>query len=457
MNHSQKTLGAFSLALLNISAIISLRHLSSMALLGPASLVIYVGAAVVFLIPISMICAELATSWPERGGMYQWILLSFGPRAALLVVWWGWMAGLTTMLLQLMALSSFTALTFFPEYVGNTLFTTGLGTVVLWTMTLINMLGMRESAALSSFGAIVGTMIPIFLLVLFAGYWLASGHTGYFDLQDLWITPSYHHLIFFQTVVLGFCGIEVAAFHAADAIDPQRTYSKAIALSVVAIVVLYIFGTLAFCIMIPKQEIHLIGGIVQLFQNFFGGQGGATLGLIVNSTVILGTLAAANTWLIAPAKGIFAATDHFVFPSFFSKTSRTDVPYNLLLSQAVLATCILVANNFSDSLEGYFLFLTSLTTQICLLIYLFMIGAVVVLRRRYPKHYRPFKIQAHHMKWVIGLSSFSCLTVLMTTFLPSSQFSSMDVRVYEGMICVGLGVVSAPAFFFKLKPNYKEH
>ena len=63
----KKSLGYVSLALLNISAIISLRHLPGVAQYGASSLIFYALAALTFLIPVALICAELATTWPERG------------------------------------------------------------------------------------------------------------------------------------------------------------------------------------------------------------------------------------------------------------------------------------------------------------------------------------------------------------------------------------------------------
>lgn len=68
----------------NIS-ILSLRGLPSEAKFGVQSIFYYILAAVVFLVPFSLVCAELASTYTRAGGLYRWVSEAFGPR-------WGWTA-----------------------------------------------------------------------------------------------------------------------------------------------------------------------------------------------------------------------------------------------------------------------------------------------------------------------------------------------------------------------------
>ncbi len=54
-------IGVFALAMLNIVAVVSLRGLPAEAEYGLSSIFYYIFAAIVFLIPVSLVAAELAT------------------------------------------------------------------------------------------------------------------------------------------------------------------------------------------------------------------------------------------------------------------------------------------------------------------------------------------------------------------------------------------------------------
>ncbi len=76
----------FGLATLNIVAVVSLRGLPAEAEYGLSSIFYYVFAAVFFLVPVSLVAAELATGWPEKGGVFRWVGEAFGGRWALLAM-----------------------------------------------------------------------------------------------------------------------------------------------------------------------------------------------------------------------------------------------------------------------------------------------------------------------------------------------------------------------------------
>ncbi|MEC4740647.1 amino acid permease, partial [Shewanella sp. E94] len=94
MNNEKKIsngkIGVFALAMLNVVAVVSLRGLPAEAEYGLSSVFYYVFAAVVFLVPVSLVAAELATGWSEKGGIFRWVGEAFGPRLALVAVFMLW-------------------------------------------------------------------------------------------------------------------------------------------------------------------------------------------------------------------------------------------------------------------------------------------------------------------------------------------------------------------------------
>ena len=91
MTTKLRVLGRFSLIMISISAILNLRGLPTMATLGYHALIFYAIAALCFLLPSALVCAELATMLPENGGVYTWVKTAFGPSTGFIAIWMEWL------------------------------------------------------------------------------------------------------------------------------------------------------------------------------------------------------------------------------------------------------------------------------------------------------------------------------------------------------------------------------
>ena len=69
MTKSITKLSVFALVMMNVAAVFSLRGLPLLADQGWAMMFYILFAAVLFLLPVSMVAAELATGWPKTGGV----------------------------------------------------------------------------------------------------------------------------------------------------------------------------------------------------------------------------------------------------------------------------------------------------------------------------------------------------------------------------------------------------
>jgi glutamate:GABA antiporter len=78
-----RRLGVIGLALVLIAAMDSIRNLPTTATFGWSAIFFYVIAVVIYLVPVALCSAELATT--VGGGMYRWVREAFGSR-------WGFLA-----------------------------------------------------------------------------------------------------------------------------------------------------------------------------------------------------------------------------------------------------------------------------------------------------------------------------------------------------------------------------
>ena len=91
-----KVLGVFSLAMINVSLICSLRGLPTMAVYGMSVIFFLAVAVIFFLIPTALVSAELATTWPKRGGIYVWVREAFGEKWGFIAVCLQWLQNLVS-------------------------------------------------------------------------------------------------------------------------------------------------------------------------------------------------------------------------------------------------------------------------------------------------------------------------------------------------------------------------
>ncbi len=88
---SHHTLSIFSFVLLITGAIDSIRNLPGTALFGSSLIFFFIFSAIVFLIPVALVSAQLASMWPDNsGGIFHWVKASLGRKMAFLTIWLQW-------------------------------------------------------------------------------------------------------------------------------------------------------------------------------------------------------------------------------------------------------------------------------------------------------------------------------------------------------------------------------
>ena len=84
-------LSVATLAIMNVTAVVSLRGLPAEAEYGVSSAFYYLFAAIVFLIPTALVAAELAAMFSDKqGGVFRWVGEAFGKRMGFLAIWLQW-------------------------------------------------------------------------------------------------------------------------------------------------------------------------------------------------------------------------------------------------------------------------------------------------------------------------------------------------------------------------------
>ncbi|KTD29817.1 APC family permease [Legionella maceachernii] len=442
MHPSKKVLSVFSLVMINVIAVDSLRTLPISAKLGLPLVSYYLVAAVTFFIPIALVAAELATAYPNTGGLYVWVREAFGRRAGFITIWLQWIYNVVWYPTILAFIAATLSYLFAPELANNKfyLLTTVLG--LFWLFTLLNCFGMRVSSIVSIIGASLGTILPMVLVSILGALWLFQGKPLPIDMPFNWIPDfsSVGNLSLFAAVLFGLLGMEMSAVHAEEVKNPQRDYPRAILYSTILIFATLVLGSLAIVIVVPNKELSVVSGLIDAYAVFFSNYHIPWMTKVIAVLIILGGVSGVSAWIIGPTKGLLVAARDGSLPERLAKVNRHGAPVAILIAQGVIFTLLSSVFILLDSINAAYWLLSDLSAQMALLVYVFMFSAAIKLRYSQPHKHRSYTIPGGNlMMWIVaGLGILCCLTAMLIGFVPPTQIPVGNVFFFEAFLLGGL-------------------
>jgi putative glutamate/gamma-aminobutyrate antiporter len=447
-----KPLGVFTLVMINVIAVDNLRSLTVGAQYGFALVFFYLLAAILFFIPTILISAELATGWPNTGGVYVWVREAFGPRLGFLTIWLQWIYNVVWYPTIFTFIAGIVAYLIHPELVNNTAYILSFVLSAFWLVTLFSCLGLKVSGVLSIVGAIIGTLIPMLFIISLGLCWLYLGNASQIKFTWQEFFPNANHFVniaFFTNILFGLMGMEMSAVHAGDVENPKRDYPRALCYSGIIILATLILSCLAITIVVPAHELNLISGLLDAFNIFFAAYHLDWFTPIVATLIIIGSLCGVAAWIIGPARGLFIASQDNNLPRFLQKKNNKNMPVGILITQGVIVTFLCMIFFVMPNANSSYWVLSNLTAQLALLFYILMFAAAIRLRYKYPHTARAFQIPGG--KWgiwlVSGVGIITCCAAIIVGFFPPSQIALGDVVCYELILILGIIVLCLPPFF----------
>lgn len=447
----KNTLGIFGLVMINVIAVDSLRSLPFSAEYGFSLVFYYILAAIAFFIPTALVSAELATGWPNKGGVYVWVREAFGERWGFFIIWIQWIYNVVWYPTILSFIAGTLAYLIDPKLANNKLYMLAVILITFWGSTIINWFGMKISGVISTIGALIGTLIPMFFIIILGVVWLSNGHASqiHFSYKTFWPDlSSINNLTFLTAVLFGLVGMEMSAVHADEVRRPGKAYPRAILISSVIILLSLIFASLAIAIVVPQNTLNVVTGLVQAFEVFFNAYHLTWMGPIITLLIIIGGISSVAAWVIGPTKGLLVATHDGCAPPFLAKTNSHGVPTVILLLQAIIVTLLCAIFLLMPTVSSSYWVLTAMTAQLALIVYILLFASAIYLRYKKPDIIRAYKIPGGNgMMWLIGVVGIlACLATIAIGFFPPSQIHVGNILTYELILSIGMIVFCAVPF-----------
>ena len=448
-----------ALALMTTSSVASLRPAPTMAVYGLACIFLYVVPAIIFLLPTSLVSAELASGY--EGGVYNWVARGISKPMGFLAVWCQFAMTIFYYPTLLGFVASTLAYVINPELASSGVWTAIVIVVVYWTGVWVSSRGTKGVAGLASGGLIIGTLIPGAVLVLLGAVFLGQGNPSAAPMTASNLLPAWAGLSSLVLIVnnfLSYSGMEMNAVHVSSLRKPGKEFPKAIFFASGLVMLIFILPALAISWVVPAEQLSLTAGIMQAFEAIFANFGIQWLTPIFGLMIVTASLGGMLTWLAGPSKGLLLISrQEGYLPPFLQKMNKNGVQQNILVVQGIVTTLIGLAYALIPDVSSAYWIFSVITTQVYLIMYLLMFVAAVRLRRKEPDHPRGYR--APILGALCGVGFAASLAALLIGFIPPSQIESGSGGAYFIIVAggaLGLGLLVPFLFYRFRKPSWKQ-
>jgi APA family basic amino acid/polyamine antiporter len=307
----------------------------------------------------------------KSGGPYIFAKEGFGDFIGFLVAWGYWIS--CWVVNAAIAVAIISALSvFFPVLESNSILAILIGLSFIWVFTWINSKGIKTSGKFQVVTTIL-KLLPLLFVIVIGAFFFSIDNFPEFNLSgesDLQAFSAVATLTLFA-----FLGIECATIPAENVENPDKVIPRATMLGTTITTLVYIFGTIVLFGILPIDQLSNSPAPFAEAGKIIGGD---YAGYFVAAGAAISGIGALNGWILIVGQVPMAAAKDDMFPRVFKKQNKNETPYVGLIIGGVLSSIIMLMN-FSEGLVDQFEFAVLLTTLTCLVPYLFVAAAYIII------------------------------------------------------------------------------
>ena len=382
----RKELGFWDVLLFNIAAVLGPRWVAAAAHNGSSSISLWLLAAVLFFLPTALIITELATRFPDEGGLYVWAREAFGEFNGFVAGWAYWVYTLLyfpALLMASTAMSGFILGGRGTELSSNKAFLLTGSLILLAVAVILNVVGLNIGKWLQNAGG-VGTYVPLVILAIIGGVFAARhGSATHITLHSAMPHWNWGTVNFWSNIAFAFTGLELVCAMSDEVKDPRRTFPRAILASGLLIAAIYVVGTIAVLAMMQAPGVDPKSGVFQAITSGSAFLGIAWVGVLCALMVTVGNAGGVGATVAGVSRVPFVVGIDNYLPAAFGKIHpKWRTPYFSIIIQAVISGAILIAFNVNETTSGAYQVLVDAATILYFIPFLYMYAAAIKLAYR---------------------------------------------------------------------------
>ena len=395
MESNEKKIGMWSLVMVVFVAAYGFSNVTSnLVYIGLAAIPSWILVAVLYFIPLTIMIVELAAANKDKSaGIYSWIECSLGTTWAFVGTWSYYITSIFFLQMVFGKLPVVVSWAIFGEdrFTDETAFIIpwlAIGLVV--ALTFIAVLGVERFSKISDLGGQL-TLIATVLFIVFAIVGYVGGITpsaSEFTAANL--TPGFdvNYFSTFSWLLLAVCGSEVAGTYIGQVDNPRKTYTRSVMIATTILLVSYILGSIAVCLIMSPDEIskYNIADSQFIVFKILGddfGISGKILVQIYAFINVISSVACYVVWMESPIRAMFSDVPEGIFPKAFTKSRSDGTMVNALWMQcAVLFVLMAVPAIGLKSLSNFFVLITNLCSLSTIVPYAILVFAYYAYRHK---------------------------------------------------------------------------
>jgi amino acid transporter len=358
--------------------------------------------------------AELAAALPRSGGVFAYILESFGPLPAFL---FGWAELAVVRAAALGAIA-----TIFAEYLGyfiplSAMQVRQVAACTIVVIGVMNYVGVRRAAAVLS-----ATTLAKYIAVLALGLLACTasgGSSAHF--APLWsqaLSPSLIATALIP-VMWTYDGWADLSMLGGEVSNPRRTLPLALILGAACVMVVYLVVNLGFIYAVPLHEMagsKLIAATVAGRIPLLAGAGTA----LIVGVVLIATFSGLNGSLLVGSRIFFAMADRgLLFRAVARISPRFKSPSVAIGLTTALGVVYVLENDFAQLADKFILGIWPF--------YALAVAGVFVLRRRQPDLPRPYRVWGYPI--VPGLFLLASVGLVLNALLTDPRNTAVTLLI----------------------------
>ncbi len=347
--------------------------------------------------------SELGASLPQAGGDYVYLRQAYGPLVGFLSGWISFTVGFGAAIAASSVSFSAYAARAIPGLTEGNVSPVIPALALVWMLTAVHVQGVSTGGWVQRL--LTTTKVAALLAIILGGFLFGTGDWGHLSVRADHVHPSFSlstvALIF---VFYTYLGWNVVGYVAAELVDPPRALPKIIVRGTLFVAVLYLLINLVYVFALPVTilgEPPLLPVAEKAAAALWGPQSARFFALLLCISITGGV--SAMIW--AGPRIYWAMAKDGMFLSFFSHIdSRTGAPTRVIILQSLWASLLIITGTFEQ--------LVVFGGSVLALFTALTVGAVFILRRRYPDLTRPYRVPWYP---VIPLAFILAMLVMVTT------------------------------------------
>jgi amino acid transporter len=425
----KKILGFNSLFIITIGLVVSQASVVSIlqgAGLGGGSFFIAIFIAFVLTVCYIATYSELALMMPKAGSISTYTAVSIGHFPAIIAAVAAYVApaifaGPAELLLLQHVLDSIAPGSF-----------THIALLLLWVFTILNILGIDLFASIQGF--ISYTMLVTLLVIGFSGFITTTAHGA--TAVQIWQDLRHPGSSVFSLVLVAlwpFISFEVVCDLIEEAKNPQKHLPKA--MFIASITMLFVYSLVAFTAMrqVPAAQLANTDIPHWVLGKALFGNAGKIIIVVLAITTTSGLISSA---LAAIPRLLYGMAHHKQLPPVFMRLhpKRKTPWFGILFLSALITIPMLIFGKNPDAL----LILLISAASCWLLTYIIAHLDLMMLRKKYPEHRRPFKSPAFPLLQIVGIAG------MVYAFFNNAPTPELRLKIYiNTAMFIGLTAVFA--------------